>query len=541
MSLNLITSQWLPVRRHDGSRSIIRPAQILDQLSSNPVLMPDWPRPDLNTATLELLIGLFTLSMASKTIDGWKAQFKSPPTVEAADNALSLFKNAFDLCAEGASFMQDHDDIGEASVPIESLFIDSSGENARKNNSDLMVKRAHYQVLSASSAAIALYALQQFAPAGGAGHRTSMRGGGPLTTLIMPKEADGSEAPLWSLIWANMINNDEGDLSAIKRSNLFPWLAPTITSKNGELLHSQDHKQAHPLQAFFGMPRRIRLNLQPNTQQLKCDLTGQVEELIVTNYATKPNGINYGIWRHPLTPYQKLNSSEIISRKAKANTFNYQNWAAILLDRDRNDDKDPNIISECISHFNNGGPAALLKPAPGQKPQTAKLLAAGWAMSKMTPLDYILSEQPLHLHEEPEIQEEIDHHARGMVIAAETVSRMIIGEIQNAMKSGKDKPGADSTFIENINTSFYQSTDQQFHQLLDEALSVNFDNPEWGIPIMEKWLSSLRQQAFTLFDEYINQDFIDPEKAMQTIEARSNLRNKLYGKGLRQSLGLEKN
>ena len=55
--LNLIFDPWIPVLRQSG-RDVIRP----DQIADADVLRPDWPRPDLNLACYELLIGLVYLA-----------------------------------------------------------------------------------------------------------------------------------------------------------------------------------------------------------------------------------------------------------------------------------------------------------------------------------------------------------------------------------------------------------------------------------------------------------------------------------------------
>ena len=51
--LNLISDPWIPVLRISGPDTI-RP----DQIAEPDVVRPAWPRPDLNLACLELLIGM---------------------------------------------------------------------------------------------------------------------------------------------------------------------------------------------------------------------------------------------------------------------------------------------------------------------------------------------------------------------------------------------------------------------------------------------------------------------------------------------------
>ena len=125
----------------------------------------------------------------------------------------------------GPRFMQDFEELqGEASG-MEALFIDSAGENTIRKNADLMVKRLRYKCLSLPAAAIALYALQQFAPSGGAGHRTSMRGGGPMSTFIKPPDSD--KTSLWHFIWANILpQGGESILQLVNAGGVFEAFVP---------------------------------------------------------------------------------------------------------------------------------------------------------------------------------------------------------------------------------------------------------------------------------------------------------------------------
>ena len=186
MSLNLIADAWIPVRCTNGRR-LIRP----DQIAEADVLFPDWPRADLNIACLELLIGLVYLADPALEVEDWADRQADPEHLRAA---LAPLAPAFDLGGDGPRFLQDIERFETANAKAEinapdMLFIDSAGGNTAKNNADLMVRRGRYPRLDPALAAMALYTLQSQAPAGGAGNRTSMRGGGPLVTLAEPPPA----------------------------------------------------------------------------------------------------------------------------------------------------------------------------------------------------------------------------------------------------------------------------------------------------------------------------------------------------------------
>lgn len=537
MSFNLLTTPWLPVSHADGSQSIISPADLTPGDPANPALMPAWPRPDLNIAALEFLIGLFTIAFAPEE-EEWGAQYINPPSKTELEAAFAPLTDAFVLDGPGPRFMQDKADLGEATIPIEALFIDSAGENTIKKNADLMVKRDHYQCLSRGAAAIALYALQQFAPAGGAGHRTSMRGGGPLTTLTLPRRTDGAPSTLWQIVWSNVICSDDGIPRKEDLSRIFPWLAPTLTSEKGTSeLHQKDPK-AHMLQAYFGMPRRIKVQFEENTARRPCDLTGQIDDVITTAYATKAYGVNYGHWQHPLTPYQEVSENELSPRKAKPNSLTYPNWAAISLKTSSGKGgQKNNHIARTVNQFRRLRRNIPRTPDNQALPKD-KLLVAGWAMSNMTPLDYILSEEPLHLHPNGEAQQELDNFADRLVEAGDTACRFLIGAVQAALKSGGNKPGSETTLIETIRSSFFSATNTPFHEGLGNALNIDPTEMAAREPIAARWREVLEAAALSLFDSYVNQDFRDPERARPVVKARSSLKRNLKSKKFKTALGL---
>ena len=113
------------------------------------------------------------------------------PDPDRLRERLTPYMPAFELSGEGPRFLQDFDPLEGKPNPPDMLFIDSAGQQTARNNADLMVRRGRYDALSPSLAAMALYTLQAHAPAGGSGNRTSMRGGGPMVTLVDPHRDGG--------------------------------------------------------------------------------------------------------------------------------------------------------------------------------------------------------------------------------------------------------------------------------------------------------------------------------------------------------------
>ena len=78
MAINLITDAWIPARMGSGAIRLIRPAEVAD-----PELVSlAMPRPDLNGAVTEFLIGLLTTAAAPLNEEEWASRWASPPSPE---------------------------------------------------------------------------------------------------------------------------------------------------------------------------------------------------------------------------------------------------------------------------------------------------------------------------------------------------------------------------------------------------------------------------------------------------------------------------
>lgn len=325
--------------------------QLFVKMGRGGLLRPDWPRPDLNIACLELLIGLMTLADPPADVEDWDVRRSADPA--RLSERLAPFAPAFNLIGDGPLFLQELGGLdGEPNAP-DMLFIDSAGANAAKKNADLMVHRGRYPALDLPLAAMALFAFQAHAPAGGAGNRTSMRGGGPLVTLVDPRQG------LWSLLWANV-----PDCAAGKLTDL-PWMRATRVSDKGlETLPPEG--QVFDVEGFFGMPRRLRL----------VEVDGQV-----TGVIQKPWGTNYAGWKHPLTPYYRQKVADIwLPVHPRAGSFGYRHWLGIL--------------AEASEGTLRERAACVRKWRDRARQDNSSVIVAGWAMDNMKPRDFIWSVQP---------------------------------------------------------------------------------------------------------------------------------------------------
>lgn len=460
MSLNLIDDPWIPVICDDGTRRVIAPWQ----MAGAGIVRPDWPRPDLNIACYELLIGLVYLADPPRDAEEWDARYDPDPVRLKA--RLAPFAPAFNLLGDGPRFCQDLEPLEGAPNSVDSLFIDSAGANTAKNNADLMVHRGRYRGLDPAMAAMALYTFQAFAPSGGAGNRTSMRGGGPLVTLIDPQQG------LWPLIWANVPHGAPGQPGDL------PWMRPTRVSDKG-LETFPPEGRIFGVEAFFGMPRRLRL-------------AGDGAQ--VTGVVQRPWGTNYAKWKHPLSPYYRMKAGEEwLPVHPRAGRFGYRNWLGV-------------IAGTAVSETRELG--LVLR----DRRDLGTVIVAGWAMDNMKPRDFLWSVQPLlRLEEDTELRLE------GLVRAAEAAGAALRGALEPVLAAGEAR--------EAEREALFIATEGRFLTRVDAMIA--------GADVAALWLADLHAQAMAQFEALALPELAlrETKKIAEIVQARKYLSMAFRGYG----------
>jgi len=508
--MNILRDPLFPVVTRAGRRNWVSfPDLAVIDGDDAPVVF-DWPRADLNVASYELAIGLAALLFQPQSTEGWNGLWDDPPSPDEVRKEAQDFVGSFELLGDGPLFMQDFEALTGEMVPIEALLIDTPGANGQKKNADLLTWRDRYPMLGLPAAAMALYALQQFAPSGGAGNRTSMRGGGPLTTLVTLQDAQGKPAPLWRVIIANLplltkpIHNDD-------LCRALPWLAGHVEGD----VHASDQR-VHELQAFFGMPRRIRLIA---GGEGVCPMTG-LQGPLIAGFVQKPCGVNYGVWEHPLTPYRRQKEDGApYSMKPKSGHFGYRDWVAVVYGTNvgtLTKKAKALALSEQRSHSFK---AKNLKPA---------LLVAGWAMSNMEAIAYLHEIKSLYMSDDPSLTEGMSFLASGFAEAAEIAHHVLRMALRDANFARGATVSADAGLFEQARTAFYERTETDFHALLGDAFAGGgIDRSAFG----QRWLARLRNTGSALFDEMTPDLAANPEKAEQITKAWRVLQGGFAGAG----------
>jgi CRISPR system Cascade subunit CasA len=511
--MNLIEDAWIPVRRRSGKLSRITPWQLTDGFAEDPFTELAAPRPDFDGALIQFLIGLLQTCFAPEDAREWRQRLRQPPTSKELKRAFDPVASAFDLDGSGPRFLQDLTLAEERARRVGDILIEAPTGKTLEDNTDLFVKRGRITALCPACAAAALLTLQTNAPSGGQGHRTSIRGGGPLTTLVL---ADS----LWATTWLNVLErrgflNSTGNQGKDALADQFPWLGPTRTSEGDRGTTPED---AHPTQVFWAMPRRIRLMFRDG--QVECDLCGAAATRSVRQYQTKNLGVNYtGPWRHPLSPHFVGQDGTPSAIHPQPGGIGYRHWLGLVHAID-----DGRTKRE---------PAAVVERYLRTGSEDLRLWAFGYDMENMKARCWHGSTMPLLLCP-AEIRETFAFRAAAIVKSAERAAFETRGQLRKALfKPGSDVKG-DLSFITG---RYWQETEPNFYALLPRVREVLRDNAD-VTAALEGWHKALVRTAERIFDDVSQTGAFDAVDPKRVALAWRDLQRAMHGKKMRQTLGL---
>ena len=516
-AFSLARRAWVPVVLFNGQRERVRLCDIASDINGHPISRVSTGRADCDVSLMEFLIGLLAVAMGPEDDREWCDRYRSHPDAATIEAAISPFADALKLDGDGPRFFQDYDDLGDDATPVEALFIDAPAEHFMVDNRTSSLCR--------SGAAIVLLTLQTMSPPGGRGHLTSLRGGGPLSTLVSPPDSLGAAVlTLWQRLWINVPSDFRSQPK--DRSTIFPWFSPTRTTGKDKSLTTtpQDVHKAH---AFFGMPRRIRLVFEPNMDHLPCDLTGEIDDVIVRSYVTRPWGTNYVGWSqgHPLSPYYRVKKgdAELLPVHLQSSRIGYRQWLGLVSGRDGSDRLAAAVVQEYRSRR-----ARLITDV--DFPAT-HLSASGYALDKMKPLDFGEASMPLLATGSPATDNDLDNHAATMISAAETVASQLVYSVRRAIYGEKSKTDRDTSVLIAVANRFWSETEPAFYaSVMDVAGRVRSAGDDLDDKRMEittatgtAWIDAMRRVALPIFDDTAPIDDAEGERIVDVIEGRKSL------------------
>lgn len=523
--MNLITTPWIPVRRRGShTTEYICPWQLTEGNEHNPVVAVDFPRPDLSSSVVTFLIGLFQLAMTPDNNRQWSRLYETPPDPESLKNALMPYAEYFRADGDGARCFQDLELQNEELTPIADLLIDEPGGQALKQNRDLFIKRQQFPVLGLSAAIAALITMQSSAPEGGRGYRTSIRGGGPLNTLLIPDQRnDELTFSLWRLCWLNVLNSSEvealsGNTALADPKFTLPWLVPTRTSEPKAGCDTFP-EHGHPLQMYFAMPRRIRLNLEGLVSGT-CPLTLR-DESLVESLQRRNYGTNYrGAWEHPLSPHRIDSEGLPVSLHPRGGGIGYRHWLHLTHGIGDGHSKDSVRPARAVSAING-----VFKNR-----RSALVWSFGYDMKSNKARGWYESIMPIY-HLDADGNEKLAARAEALIDSAQQVCSNLRQAVRKAWFSESATISGDLGFV---TQSFWQSTEGLFFRTLQSVYDALRNHTEE--PGRREWLNSLHAECLRLFDHFAASGNIASENPKRIAIARHNLAKYNFKKSIQDKL-----
>ena len=507
--MNLITDPWIPVIRKEG-KDTITPWQIAE--AENPVIEINAPRPDFQGALYQFLIGLLQTCFAPEDEEAWEKNWERLPQSGELKEAFDKVVGAFELDNPGGpAFMQDHDLPDGDYRKIVTLLIEAPGGKTLKDNLDHFVKRDQINCLCSACTATALFTLQTNAPSGGSGHRVGLRGGGPLTTLIVSKTRTAS---LWKKLWLNVLDQEEMAGAEPVESSVMPWLGATrLSEKKGAITTPSD---VHDLQMYWGMPRRIRLG--ENEGNGKCDLCGEQTTSRYRGYRTRKHGINYdGPWVHPLTPYRfdPKKKNVPLSLKGQKGGLGYRHWLGLALQDMEMGDKAATVVRV----FSDKRGRSLFNS------HSASLWCFGYDMDNMKARCWYDTHFPFFTLNDRQRVNLVDW-AGELIRAARDVDKILRNGIKSAWFR---RPGDVKGDMSIIDAQFWQATEPNFYKLLDTLAKLPAETRMAPSEIYLVWFKTLEKSVFQIFEKATLESASEHLDLKRIISAQQTLREKFYG------------
>ncbi len=519
--MNLIKDKWIPAKRKDHTISKIAPWEI--GADNNPVVEISAPRPDFRGALYQFLIGLLQTAYAPQDDEEWLEHWETIPSCSELKKAFEKYSVAFELYNEnGPAFMQDYDmqkDFTKNNNEIKSLLIDSPGENTIKQNKDHFVKRSVITNLCESCTASALFTLQINAPSGGQGHRTGLRGGGPITTLVISNTADS----LWKLIWLNILSLEYkfGKCPDKADDKVFPWMGPTRDSRADKKVYPMD---VNELQQYWGMPRRIRLN-KPSKSGI-CDICGSYATQLYSSYVAQNYGVSYSsTWTHSLSPYrwqiEKDKSTSLIAIKGKQGGISYHDWLSLTLITNPKQQE----IAAVVRSFNSSKLWKLNE-------FDFSVWCFGYDMDNMKARCWYEQKLPLLVIPEEKKGEYIEK-IQLLTEATQECIKVLQEAIKEAWSSNPSQ--GDYSFIDRI---FYQETETEFFEVANSIQKCLLSGKSLCRHLLH-WHSTLISFSEKIFDQFALQDTDEIRNMKRIALAEKSLMSKLRSKNMKSMQALK--
>ena len=524
--MNVIADAWIPVTRKSGRRAKIAPWQITDGDADDPIIELSPPRPDFRGALIQFLIGLMQTGAAPKESRAWKNSFDSPPRPEQLRQQFDPLIPFFQVDGDGPRFMQDFKLDQWVVEPVAKLLIDAPGEQSIKDNKDHFIKRGNIDWLCLPCASLALFTLQTNAPAGGQGHRTGLRGGGPLTTVALGQT-------LWQTVWLNVLEEKVfldvcGDRENGHDSGRFPWLAATRTSEKVGGQETQP-RDVHPYYLYWAMARRIRLIISTSPEQNICPLCGEAAQHSVKEFQNKNYGANYtGPWLHPLTPHYRDKEGMLLPIHVQPGGVSWHHWMGMISQvPGKTADDPPARLPAEILHI-------LRRESVRAKRAMNRVWAFGYDMDNMKARCWYDGALPL-LAMEKEDRQTIETTLTQWIEGARLAAGLVSKQLKSAWFSRPADARGDFSFVA---SRFWQESETDFYQMTARLTERQEEGVDAIYSLTNIWHGHLKTICNSIFNDLSQSSSFDVINPRRSAKAWNTLQKELNSKKMLGLLGL---
>jgi CRISPR system Cascade subunit CasA len=459
------------------------------------------------------------------------------------------------------------------------LLIEASTDNAQKTNTDHFQKRAKVkEFMCKDCAATALYTLQTFAPGGGGGgdgKSTSLRGGGPLSTILIGDD-------LWGTVWLNVIVSSVFARRECEEKT-FPWLKIVAFINEQTPVKTIHSQEMNPEHVFWGMPRRIQLNFSVCKPEESCSICGEKKDFLCHGFFDLTGGLNYQhkqgstkkpSWINPLHPSSPYTQGEdgIPSSVHQHGRIAYRYWLGFI----------ENVTAGNIQRI----PATVVSQFRTMVHEDGQLWAFGYDIvgGQAKARCWYDAKMPI-IYAEDSIAPILSEHTINMVKAARHVSALLVAAVLKAQmvepklirnpagfmevdwnwskdllgrlrKSPTEKTNAIKekinasieeldartqnsmmSMLDSVRLSFWSNTEEDFYSQLKQIRNV-LEKHISEIPVKENWLRIIKKEACKIFDLYSETNDFSAKNPRRVAIARNEFVRLLNSSGLKDKLGL---
>ncbi len=283
--MNLLEDPWIPVRANGGTGAfrLLTYRELLCE--------PDeaWqiglPRDDLELACLQLLVCMTQVMFLPEDERMLRARIAKPLSVTEFDSGTAPCCDCFDLDHATQPFMQSRGVKAVEDTPIQKLLIGLP----EGNNHAFFNEAGEVRQLCGSLAAIALFNQASNCPSFGGGFKGSLRGGAPITTLVLG-------CGLRDMVWRNVLTRPRVALRQISMSTWAEdqptWVRPIVDKS------IVPWDEIGLIRGLFWQPARVELVKSAANEP--CDLLGGEPGSTYSGFRKeKFNFTVHGVWPHP--------------------------------------------------------------------------------------------------------------------------------------------------------------------------------------------------------------------------------------------------